>query len=47
MKVPTIEWQLFWQAWRQQNSSGRCEWLGRWVFADSGVSLSRRPARCE
>jgi len=47
MKVPTIDWPLFWQAWRQQSISARCEWLGRWVFADNGVSLSMRPARCD
>jgi hypothetical protein len=40
MKVAAIDWQLFWQAWRQQDPSR--DWLARWVFADDGVWLSMR-----
>ena len=42
MKVATIDWQLFWQAWRQQDPSSEVDWLARWVFADDGVWLSMR-----
>jgi hypothetical protein len=26
MKVAAIDWQLFWQAWRQQDPSGEGDW---------------------
>jgi len=42
MKVAAIDWQLFWQAWRQQDPSSQGDWLARWVFADDGVWLSMR-----
>ena len=42
MKVAAIHWQLFWQAWRQQDPSSEGDWLARWVFADDGVWLSMR-----
>ena len=42
MKVAAIDWQLFWQAWRQQDPSSEGDWLARWVFADDGVWLSMR-----
>ena len=42
MKVVAIDWQLFWQAWREQDPSGQWDWLARWVFADDGVWLSLR-----
>jgi hypothetical protein len=42
MKVAAIDWQLFWQAWREQDLSSQGDWLARWVFADDGVRLSMR-----
>lgn len=42
MKVAAIDWQLFWQAWREQDLSSQGDWLARWVFADDGVWLSMR-----
>jgi hypothetical protein len=43
MKMAEIDWQLFWQAWRQQNDARREQWLERWVFDDQRVRLSMRP----
>jgi len=42
MKIAEIDWQLFWDAFRQQLSLDRYRWLGRWVFAADGVRLSMR-----
>jgi hypothetical protein len=45
MRIAEIEWPLFWQALRQQDPTVRERWLGRWVFADDTVRLSRQPGR--
>ena len=44
MKIAEIDWQVFWNALRQQDCAGRDRWLGRWAFADDGARLSMAPA---
>ena len=29
MKVAAIDWQLFWQTWREQDPSSQGDWLAR------------------